>query len=291
MPTTEELFTEILDDHQGNATLTDEGFTGTSYSNFVENLKSNPSKVDDYGFFTYMIAVFYWLKWKLFEQYKEEVYARAQRSYYAQADWWIDRLYEFQYGDALVIEKVDGLKTISYEVIDPDKQIIKRSAIVNNPKGGSTFKLAGLDGSDNLIALNNDQLNAIKSYVNSIAPAGSVITLSSKNADLAEYYIRVYFNPIYDRQGILDTIIEAIENYHASLSTISLNGSTDLRKLEDKIQAIPGIRTFVIDKAIAFENGSNTKVVYDPTYITQSGYIKLNPAVNPEDTIQMIAVP
>jgi hypothetical protein len=207
-----------------------------------------------------------------------ELNQQSSAAVYAHDEWWVKKMLEFQYGDSVTVIDVDGKIKLEYAVVDESKRIITRCSIKDAIEGGSVIKIAKSTG-ENLTALSNAELLAARAFVRRVKPAGVKLTVVSQNTDYARYFITIYYDPLVNLEDLTDdpgieTLVEAaIKDYHKS---IDFDGGVDLRKLEDKIQAIPGVVNFVVTSAEAREN-SGSFITFNRRYETRAGYIQIDP--------------
>lgn len=246
---------------------------------------SSVSSTSVWGAIKKVIAYCVWVFETLMDKYQAEINQNASAAVYGHDEWWAKKMLEFQYGDSLAIQDTDGKKRMFYPVVDPSKQIIKRASIKDDGKGGSVIKIAKESGST-LVALTTSEFNAAKSYVNKQQPAGTKITLQSKNTDVAKYFITIYYDPLVPLEDIgsvlgIETNVEtAMNNYHKN---IDFDGGVDLRKLEDALQAISGIDSFVTTNAEAKPAGG-VYSSFNRRYETIAGFIMIDPAFPAKST-------
>jgi hypothetical protein len=239
-----------------------------------------------------LVAIFSGLFWviafaihsleKLYDIYKEEVRKLSNQSFYATPPWWQQKVYEFQYGDNISRVEEDGKQFIKYLIPDLSKQIITRCAVVTLPQGGLLIKVA--KGSDELLRLDSSELNALASYIDKMNP-GQYLRILSKSSDTFKIQMDLIYDPIYTLDVVKTNVEKAINDY---LKHLDFNGGLDLRKLEDQLQKIQGVMSFVTKNAQAKPEGG-TYQTFDRAYDSLAGFLKIDDNTPLEDSINYIA--
>ncbi len=292
--TTSEIFNELVANVQGNDQLTELTLSNADdYQTYITTLINNPSQVDIMGHFIYLAARVQQTQEENRYQYELSLEESESQSVFATPEWWSQKLLEFQYGDDLIITTTsDNKRRLTYQTIDPSKQIVKRASVTPDGLGGSIFKVAGEDDNNNLVALSNTELIALRKFVSDQTPAGANIDIRTKNSDLARYYITIYYDPLFNLEddgaieGIQTQVENAVNNYHLQLD---FNGAVDLVDLQDAIQAVPGLESIAFNAMEAKERGGEY-VAFNPFYVTSAGYIEIDISFPLSDTITYEAV-
>lgn len=251
--------------------------------NSVEGLKTDilnsPSAVMEWRLQTWITAVCMWLLDVLFDLFKADVNAIVAGSSYGHQEWWIATMKKFQYGDNLeiiVTPSANGdIPIPTYAVKDESKQIIKFVAVTKSTDGTALIKVAKDDGSGLPTPLSNDELNAVRSFVDRLQSFGLKISAISLATDLVKYEYEFYYNPLVDLETVIKPSVEtAVTSYH---QTLEFDGTIVLERLEDELQKASGYSNHKLISASARANAGQFEA-FDRTYKTSSGYVKIDDA-------------
>jgi len=256
-----------------------------------------PAAVADYSLWEEVFAYCSWLFEKLLDAFRTEINTEITNNKVTTKSWWHNEILNFQYDPETpqVVEEIDFIA--QYPVIDPTLRIITRCAVRNVRKDGHlvvSVKVAQtVDGA--FAPLNDTQLAALVDYTLAKRPAGISMEVISLYADRVKYVMDIYYKGQYDKDVVKAAVIDAVNNYHAYLSSEEFDGLVRLLKLEDFIQAVPGVSDIVIHLAQGRDeatpvDGDNV-VVFDRVYYTSAGYVIAEDTVGHTlaDTLNMIA--
>jgi hypothetical protein len=190
--------------------------------------------------------------------------------------WYVDQIKLYQHGDQVSI--LNG--RVAYDVFDAQKQLIKQAACVEDLSTGRlSFKAAKL-GEGGFVALDANELEAVKSYVGKIKFAGVVADVISIEADDLKLLATVKIDrQVLRADGALLTdatkfpVNEAIVAFIASLPYNSVLNNTELT---DKIQSVKGVKDFSITGSFTRRPVSGTWVSYSREVVSQAGHMKLH---------------
>ena len=256
-----------------------------------------PTAVADYSLWEEVYAYCIWLFEKLLDAFRVEINTEITNNKVTTKSWWHNQVLNFQYDPttAQVIEEIDFIA--QYPVVDPTLRIITRCAVRNVPRDGHlvvSVKVAQTVD-DALVPLNDTQLAALVDYTLAIRPAGISMEVISLYADRLKLVADIYYLGQYDKDLVKAAVIQAINDYFSYLSNEEFDGLVRLLKLEDFIQAVPGVSDIVIHLAQGRDeatpvDGDNV-VVFDRVYYTSAGYIIAEDTVGHTlaDTLNMIA--
>lgn len=178
------------------------------------------------------------------DQFRDEITALIANTSVGSLGWYVAQAKAFQLGDTLSI--VAGRTT--YDVIDTQKMIVAQSAITEE-LGRLTLK-ASKAGVSGLQPLSDEELAALKAYMNQVKYAGVVCDVISIEAD----HLKLVATIKVDRQVLSASgallsnpsvfpIKDAIAKHIAYLPDSSLLNITDLT---DSVQKIKGVKDFTI---------------------------------------------
>lgn len=200
--------------------------------------------------------------------------ALAKRSRFGTLPWYIQKGYDFQFGDTLVFQNNE----FQYVFDNPAIKIIKRAAAqeVGNTVNVKVAKLSGgIPAKLSLV-----EYTAAKAYFEKIKPAGVYLNLISDDPDEIRIYLNVNFDPlIYDNTGQLLSspgtypIIDAINNF---IVNVIFDGRLELCDLIDAVQALPGSPS-CYDLGCYGRYGANPFTQFTERYYPNSGHMKIDP--------------
>jgi hypothetical protein len=191
---------------------------------------------------------------------------------------WLQRtVKKFQYGDQV---EVNADLTISYPTIDPTKQLITQCSIQENLVDREVLvKVATGDTAATLHPITAQQLISLKAYIQKVKFAGIRINTISLEADRLYAALSVYYAGELDPEVVKADVIAAID---AFLQALPFDGKMYLSKLQDAIQAVPGVNDITLDTIIGRPYSTElTNPGVQPVervYASQAGYLI------PEDT-------
>jgi len=247
--------------------------TLSTEQDLLTRLTSN-SKVAIWKLWAYTTAVVIWTQEKLWDLFKVEVETIKANSFVGSLTWWESKAKEFQYGDTLVVDPITY--AISYATLDIVKQIIEHSACIEF--GGKVYlKVRRLD----IDILSVPELEAFKSYVNSIKFAGTQVVIYNLNADDLKLNYEVFYNPIIDEAIVKAQIESAVNNY---ISNIPFNGELDINALNVLMKSVNGVKAVRFISGYA-KNGANAYTQFDNYYTSVAGYCNVDVAYPLSTTI------
>ncbi len=229
-------------------------------------------------------SVIYYFEEQL-DLYKNEIVYITATSVVGRADWYVQKAYEFQFGDDLAV--IDGV--IRYAAKDPTKLIIKRAAYAKDNLNNTLLKVATTDSGGNIVALDNDptnnQMQAFTDYINNLMFAGSYIRIESANTDYLKLFATIYFDPLLFADEVKTKVIAAIKNY---LATLPFDAVVKRNAIIDAIQKVEGVEDVELT---TLEVRTNTGVfaAMQRIYTPVAGYIQIDPAYDLVNHITLTA--
>jgi hypothetical protein len=233
---------------------------------------SSNSQVSIWRLWVYVVAASIWTVEKIFDRLRLDIDAINAANVIGSEAWYVERAYEFQYGDIPVI--VEG--RLVYDTINLDNRIIKRASIVRlgNENANAIVKVATIDDQTNeLRALTQIEITAFNGYIRSLMFAGSFIGTRSLPADFLRLYAKVYYNAIYPLPELQIRVANAVNEY---IANVPYDGKFFLIKLIDAIQNVEGVSDVELINFNGRPDSQGSQ--WQPTqriYITQSGYAKI----------------
>jgi hypothetical protein len=178
-------------------------------------------------------------------------------------------------------------------VVDPTKRIITQCSIQENLVDREVLvKVATGDTAATLKPITAQQLSSLKAYIQKVKFAGIRISTISLEADRLYAALSVYYAGELDPLVVKVAVIAAISTY---LQTLPFDGQIYLSKLQDAIQAVPGVNDITLDSIIArpYSTAITNPGLQPVTrvYASQAGYIipEDTPGYTLTESITMIA--
>ena len=244
------------------------------------------SKVARWRFWVWAVAACAYALDVVFDLALMEFEQLARRSRYATLAWYVQKAYEFQYGDSLV----DQNNEFQYPVVNTANQIIKRAAaqeagnIVN-------IKIAKLVG--NIPAkLTVPEKAAATAYFEKIKAAGVELNIISDDPDDLRLYVKINFDPL-----VLDSTGQLLDNpgvYPAEdatvefIKSVGFNGKFENCEYIDKLQSARGIESaYIIDTYGRY--GANPFVSFAERYYPNAGHMRIDLAAPLQSTFTYAA--
>lgn len=301
--TIQEIYEEIIQTKEDFAeldSLLPNPETWSSLYNF-ENFKTlamtivqglSVSKIAIWRQIMYIFAFNIWTIEQLQDQFTAEVEDTILNNVYGQLRWYVKVSKEWQYGDDLVWNDVDG--KYEYETIDEEKQIITQAnahtangqIILKVAKGelGSLEKLDTSPGNDELTSFTDYMKGTNSSTVaDGIAPAGANLQIVSDDADSMRLYIDIFYNPLVltaEGEKITESgvypVEDAVTNY---IQGLPFDSYFYIRGLEDAIQAAEGVDNVVVKNADAYYGSvpiEDITQVEGQRYLANAGYLEMD---------------
>jgi hypothetical protein len=130
-----------------------------------------------------------------------------------------------------------------------------------------------------LESLNNNELNALKGYLDKIGFVGTPLDTVSLDADRLRFEGTIFYSGEYVETEVKADVIEAINNYLESISLEDFNGTVIRERLVDYIQDVEGV-VGVDTLALLLNGRPNSAILGDSnnsdinrSYVTSAGYI------------------
>ena len=205
--------------------------------------------------------------------FKADVQNLLNNSVYGTDAWWINKLYQFQYGDTLSF--INNI--FQYALVDAGKQIVQFASITSL-NGVLQIKVARANaGLPN--ALTQAQLNGVISYCNQIQPSGIRFGVQSMAPDTLKLTANIYDDASGDISLIQSAVEVAINAFLNHKNVSNFNGVLYINQLIDAIQGVPGLVGNKVDMVyLAAKNGPGSYAQFTSSYQPQSGYFTIDPA-------------
>ena len=239
----------------------------------ILNDLNGPSRVSDWRLWCWIVGVAIWTQEKLWDAFKIELDTKINNAPFGTTRWYQQQALLFQYGDTLVWLD-DKYK---YSVIDAAKQIIARSAVVENA-GQVVIKVAKVV-SGVVTKLSAIEKAAFEQYILKIKGAGTQTIIISDDPDDLKIAVTAYYDPLVlaaDGSLLTDAAVfpleDAINNH---ISELDFNGDLVLTKLTDSMQAATGIANPIITLAQA-KFGAGSYSAINVKYNAHAGHMVID---------------
>ncbi len=233
---------------------------------------TSKSKAAIFRLYSYVIATVLYLQRQLFTTHKTSVNESLDKRLTHNCKWYSDMAKAFQYGDALVDDED------YYEEEDEDKQIVSNASVEDDENGGVIMKIAKTSD-DTLVPLDDDELTAFDSYINTIKDAGVDITMVNEVGDNIQITADIWYDPlVLDADGVLldDGSTKPAEDViNDFIKDLKFNGEFIIAELATELQEAEGIN-FVTIKSVMTQYQSNSWVQVDGKETAFSGYYNVD---------------
>ena len=280
--TIQQIYDAIILEKETFSSLDGLSPSGDNYSTLLSNITSS-SKVAFWRLFCYIHAVAIYIHEIYFDKHKQEIENIVATVPTGTPAWYKKKVFDFQYGDPLVFNS--EIYQFTYQTIDNLKKIVTKCAIQDSPFGVVLIKVAkGPDGA--LLPLTTFETLALQSYINDIKFAGSRVSISSVDGDLLNINYDIYYDPLIPIDVLQNSIQTAVEYYLNN--TLPFNGTLNLNKLTDAIQAVTGVIDSVVIEVLNTPFAGAT-IVVDREVLPASGWFKLQNPIS--SSCNFIALP
>ncbi len=229
-----EIYQEIIDEKETRTALSALLPAEETSQNLLDDLTSN-SKVAIWRLWAFIIAVAHHVHETFFDQFLIEAQAIADSAVPGTPLWYKQTMLDFQYGDSL--EEIDG--RFQYEQIDEEKKIIKRCSVEERTDGVVAVKVAKEDDMEQPIPLEEAERLALNSYAAKLKFAGTLLVVTSIDADLLRATYKIYYDPQVPLGALKIDLQEAIDEFLAD--EIPFDGEFIVTRFTDKLQAVEGV--------------------------------------------------
>ena len=255
------------------------------------NTINSTSKVAVWRLWVWIFAFAQYIQEQYWETFKNEIEKRIASSRIHTPKWYREKALDFLYGVALVQDKDYYDLTLLTDAQIASAKIISNAAsvrVVQNGYGTLRLKVVRTVGGDYAPVL-PEHLTALDVYFNQhIADAGTVVNVTTGDADLLKLKLDVYYDPLIlgaDGSRLDGTntspVIAQIKSYLKSIDFE--NGKLVITHLVDKLQQIQGVNLPVVREAFskygAYEYttaGVQNVGVINEIRIADAGYMKLD---------------
>lgn len=234
------------------------------------------SKTSVFNVIIFVVAAAIYTFEVLIDILKSDIQAIADAAPSGNKQWLRAQILKFQYGDII---QISPNFVPYYTVIDPSKQIIKQTSVVES---GVAVTIKVAKGSP-LVPLSGSELSALIDYYygtdtsQGIGFAGIAPNIISLDPDRIRVQATVYFYGQYTQSVVSANVIIAINNFLATFQNIAFDGTVFMIRMVDAIQNVAGISRVHIDDIKVRQSsvplGSATTLDVQGFYNTYAGYI------------------
>jgi hypothetical protein len=246
----------------------------------------SPSATAIYQLIEYVVAVALWAHETIFDRHRADVDAIVAAAPIATLPWYTARALEFQQGDPLVV-LASGRP--GYAPGTTGARLVTRATAKETDNNGlvKVFLKVAKDGPTpgTLAALSEPERVQVQAYFDRLRPAGIRLEVVSRAADRLQLTGTVYYDPLLDVPTFQAAVLAAVQGY---LAALEFDGLVYVARLEDAIQAVPGVRDVQLTQT-ATRNGA-TVVPFARVRETESGYIvpEETPGLTLADTLTFV---
>jgi hypothetical protein len=198
---------------------------------------TSTSQVAIWNLWTYVVAVAISLWEQLMDIFIAEVEANVALSAPGTPQWIQQQCFLFQWSatSPQIIQFDTTNFNPYYPLVNEALRIVTQAAVQTTPNKIALIKVAA-----NSAPLTTPQYDALTSYLDFLNFAGIYFELRSVDADFIMLGYDLYYDGQYSGSIVNDTTA-AINNFLSSSNFNNFNGKTYLSKIEDVLQAVPGM--------------------------------------------------
>ena len=245
---------------------------------------TSPSATATYRLLEYVVAVAQWALETLWDRFQADVNDLVAKAPVGTPAWYADRARHFQQNDTLAV--MDNV--IGYPAGSTGALVIARAAAKENKQSGKLLIKVAANGptAGTLAALDASTLTQVRGYFDRIQFAGTKIEVVSREADRLQLTGQVYYDPLLNVPSLQAAVRLALASY---LAQLDFAGQVYVAKLEDAVQAVPGVRDVLLSQ-VAARVGQAAPTVFARLYETAAGYIVEEdlPSLTFLDTLQFV---
>lgn len=180
----------------------------------------------------YVCSCIYALVGVKLDDWQREVNATADETRYGTEAWWKEQVLGFQYGHS--VEVIDG--RMGYAEDDAEARIVTAATIATVGRTLSIKVAKGAAGSRE--ALDDDELEALQSYVNAIKPVGITADVTSGSAGTVALTATVTYSGQRTRAVVEEEVEAAIGRV---LGDLAFGGTLYSSAIIDAVLAVDGV--------------------------------------------------
>lgn len=263
----------------------------------------NSSKMSILDAFTWVTSACIWTFENVMDVFKVDLAKDLQNRINGTPAYFANALLKYQSGDDLVMNE-DGT-VFSYPNIDASKRIVTKVAYFEETEEGFhdkivRFKVAtGEPGA--YTRIEEDELIAIRAYLNQILFAGQQARVVSRIGDVLIPRVVVYYDGAVTEDELYQEIENALNTY---IANIEFNGLVYAQKVIDSIQGVEHVTDVEVssddtdhqgifvakyddDNHLIEDENGNVQTKIGRYYVPNSGYIKQSSCAGEEADIPL----
>lgn len=244
MATINQIYKEIIDEKNTLSAIKDDLAPTSAQVETLDLLLSeldSRSRVALWRLFAFVVAVSIWLRESFVAKAIAEAEERSSNSDVGTARWLRRKALEFQYSAAAPQSLVFGERdfSIAYPVTDPALRIVTVCSVGAGPSG--PYVLCA-KGAYPFQRLDDPELAALRDYLSQVQFVHRSIDALSLDADKLYVAGEYFYDPAY--ASVVGTgVLAALQAHLRDLSSgANFGGYVNLQKLNDVLQAVPGVR-------------------------------------------------
>lgn len=229
--------------------------------------KKHFSNVSVESILFYIFACAAWVLERLFAEHRSEIDARIDTLMPHRPKWYRDKVLAFMYNRQL-IPYTDEYDLTGLSEADIERARIVKHAVATESRDTSilTIKVAG--GDVERCPLTEYELIALDAYIAEIKDAGVRINLVSKDADIYNCDVDIYYNAMIIPEVVKDDAENAIKKYIVGLP---FNGEYTNMALIDALQEVAGVKIAELKNA-SRQDGGGTPIAINARCVPSAGY-------------------
>lgn len=220
------------------------------------------SKRAIYRLWTFIVAVAIGLLEQLADAWRSDIEQVVAAAAPGSPPWVQEKVFLFQYDTTTPqIIQLINLAPV-YPIVDPSLRIVTRCSVTTDLSNSVTVKVAK---GTTPAPLNNLELAALQSYINTIGVAGVHYNTVSNDADRVYVEADIYYKGLFS-SVIKSNVILSIDNY---LAGIPFNGRVKVDDIRAAVRSVAGVEDIVFKNVFARANatpfGGGTALVQNNT--------------------------
>ncbi len=176
----------------------------------------------------------------------EDVESQLQKKQPGTLEWYSEKALAFQNGHTL---QVDQWGVVGYAADDASAKIVKHASVIESG-GNVIIKVATINDETNelepLSVAKGDFIN-FQRYMNKIKFAGTSVSYKTLTADIIDYDVSVYYDPLYVPANVQASVLAALNDFRTELS---FNARLYKSDFISAIQAVEGVKTVKVNNMV-----------------------------------------
>ena len=215
---------------------------------------SNSSKMSIMDMFTWITSSCIWVFENLLDTFQIDIASDLQNRVNGTPAYYASALMKYQHGDSLQVNS-DGTAFV-YPTIDETKRIITRVGYAEHSTEGFHDKylvLKTAKGTPGAFSpIDDDELLAVRSYVNQIKFAGTDVKVVSRKGDVLIPRLTVFYDGAVEANVVYDNIEKSLNKF---IANVDFDGVVYVQKIIDAIQSTENVVDVYIDTSTSDQQG------------------------------------